>query len=196
MIIIAVALAIAPTAHQDARPGRAHCPGPGCRARRPTARQAAPGRLVAPQRAQHAAARRVPLGYLARLQRAFDAGQATPDPGPGTAAAPPGIVEPLTSRELEVLRMLAAPGAPSSDAPAGNPLPSAQPEFGSLTPGTKRGRRSDSPGRSGRTSGAAAGTAWPTRAGRGRARAGCVPGGQLAGSSSRPPHRPRRRPRT
>ena len=31
-----------------------------------------------------------------------------PDSRPGTAAAVPGIVEPLTSRELEVLEMLAA----------------------------------------------------------------------------------------
>ena len=51
--------------------------------------------------------RGVPLGCLARLQRAFDAGHAAPDPG-RAAAAVPGIVEPLTSRELEVLGMLAA----------------------------------------------------------------------------------------
>ena len=65
------------------------------------------GRLVAAQRAEHAAARRVPLDCLARLQRAFDAGHAAPVPGPATAAVP-GIVEPLTGRELEVLEMLAA----------------------------------------------------------------------------------------
>jgi LuxR family maltose regulon positive regulatory protein len=59
------------------------------------------GRLVAAQRAEHAAARRVPLGCLARLQRAFDAGPAAPGAGPG-------IVEPLTSRELEVLELLAS----------------------------------------------------------------------------------------
>ena len=64
-------------------------------------------RVVTTQRTKNAAARRVPLGYLARLQRAFDAGQARPNPRPGTAAAP-GIVEPLTSRELEVLGMMAA----------------------------------------------------------------------------------------
>jgi LuxR family transcriptional regulator, maltose regulon positive regulatory protein len=57
------------------------------------------------QRAGQAAAD-VPLGYLARLRRAFDAGPATPDPGQDTAG--PGIIDPLTSRELEVLRMLAA----------------------------------------------------------------------------------------
>jgi ATP/maltotriose-dependent transcriptional regulator MalT len=64
------------------------------------------GRVIAAQRAGRAAAD-VPLGYLARLQRAFGAGPAAPGPGPDTAAVP-GIVDPLTSRELEVLKMLAA----------------------------------------------------------------------------------------
>ncbi len=59
------------------------------------------GRLIAAQRAGQAAAG-VPLGYLARLQRAFAAGAPAPDPGPS------GIIEPLTRRELEVLRILAA----------------------------------------------------------------------------------------
>ena len=58
------------------------------------------GRLVAAQRTGQAAAG-VPLGYLARLQRAFAAGQPAPEPGPS------GIVDPLTSRELQVLQMLA-----------------------------------------------------------------------------------------
>ena len=59
------------------------------------------GRLIAAQRAGRAAAG-VPLGYLARLQRAFGPGRPAPDP------VPAGIVDPLTSRELEVLKMLAA----------------------------------------------------------------------------------------
>jgi LuxR family transcriptional regulator, maltose regulon positive regulatory protein len=59
------------------------------------------GRLIAAQRARQAAAG-VPLGYLARLQRAFAAGPPAPDPGPS------GIIDPLTSRELEVLEKLAA----------------------------------------------------------------------------------------
>ncbi len=59
------------------------------------------GRLIVGQRAGQAAAG-VPFGYLARLQRAFTAGPPAPDPGPS------GIIEPLTRRELEVLRMLAA----------------------------------------------------------------------------------------
>ena len=63
-------------------------------------------RLVAVQRAGQAAAR-VPLGYLARLQRAFGAGPPAPGSGRDTVAVP-GIVDPLTSRELEVLGMLAA----------------------------------------------------------------------------------------
>ena len=64
------------------------------------------GRLIAAQRSGHAAG--VPLGCLARLQRAFDAQRPVRHPGHGTAAAVPGIVEPLTARELEVLAMLAA----------------------------------------------------------------------------------------
>ena len=64
------------------------------------------GRLVAAQRADQAAAE-VPFGYLARLQRAFGAGPPSSGSGRDTAAVP-GIVDPLTSRELEVLTMLAA----------------------------------------------------------------------------------------
>ena len=59
------------------------------------------GRLIAAQRAGQAAAD-VPLGYLARLQRAFGPGQPARDP------VPSGIVDPLTGREYEVLTMLAA----------------------------------------------------------------------------------------
>ena len=59
------------------------------------------GRLIAAHRAGWAAAD-VPLGYLARLQRAFSPGRPGPDP------VPAGLVDPLTSRELEVLEMLAA----------------------------------------------------------------------------------------
>jgi len=63
------------------------------------------GRLIAAQRTGHSAAD-VPLGYLARLQRAFGAGPPSPDRCRDTAAVP-GLVDPLTSRELEVLGMLA-----------------------------------------------------------------------------------------
>ena len=66
------------------------------------------GRLIAAQRSGGAVAG-VPLGCLARLQRAFDAGHTKPGLRSGTArAAVPGLVEQLTSRELEVLQMLAA----------------------------------------------------------------------------------------
>jgi len=62
--------------------------------------------LIAAQRTGRA--RGVPLGYLAGLQRAFSP-KAAPPPGPGPRSAPvPGLIEPLTSRELEVLGMLAA----------------------------------------------------------------------------------------
>ena len=64
--------------------------------------------VIAAQRAGQAAAG-VPFGCLARLQRAFDVGHAGPGPRSGTApVAVPGLVEQLTSRELEVLTMLAA----------------------------------------------------------------------------------------
>ena len=64
------------------------------------------GRLIAAQRADQAAAG-VPLAFLARLQRAF--GDAGPVPGTRPARTTvPGLIEPLTDRELEVLRLLAA----------------------------------------------------------------------------------------
>ena len=63
------------------------------------------GRLIAAQRTGQAATD-VPLGYLAELRRTLGAGPAAADPGQDTAR--PGIVDPLTGRELEVLRMLAA----------------------------------------------------------------------------------------
>ena len=43
----------------------------------------------------------IPLRYLARLRLAFDTGRPAETPVAG-------IIDPLTSRELEVLRMLAA----------------------------------------------------------------------------------------
>ena len=60
-------------------------------------------------RAQRADGPGVPLGCLARLQRAFGVRPATPGHRSGTApVAVPSLVEQLTSRELEVLEMLAA----------------------------------------------------------------------------------------
>jgi LuxR family maltose regulon positive regulatory protein len=64
-------------------------------------------RLIAAQRSGGAVAE-VPLGCLARLQRALAAQGGARDAGRGRVTAAPGLVEPLTSRELEVLGMLAA----------------------------------------------------------------------------------------
>ncbi len=64
-------------------------------------------RLIAAQRAGGAVAE-VPLGCLARLQRALGAQDFAPDTGRGGVTAVPGLIEQLTSRELEVLQMLAA----------------------------------------------------------------------------------------
>lgn len=72
------------------------------------------GRLVAAQRAEQGAARGVPLGCLARVLRAFGEGHAAPPSVPHAPSAVPGLVEPLTTRELEVLTRLAA-GAPNQD---------------------------------------------------------------------------------
>ena len=62
-------------------------------------------RLIAAQRTGSGfqVAASVPLGYLARLRSAFGAEPAAPH-----TAAVPGLIDPLTSRELEVLQMLAA----------------------------------------------------------------------------------------
>ena len=59
-------------------------------------------RLIAAQRSGQAAAS-IPLGYLARLRSGFGAEPAAPH-----TTAVPDLIDPLTSRELEVLRMLAA----------------------------------------------------------------------------------------
>jgi LuxR family maltose regulon positive regulatory protein len=79
------------------------------------------GRLVTAQRASRAAAQ-VPFGCLAQLQRAFNADgaayeraaseraaheRAAGGPGQGPPREGRGLVDPLTSRELEVLQMLA-----------------------------------------------------------------------------------------
>jgi LuxR family transcriptional regulator, maltose regulon positive regulatory protein len=64
------------------------------------------GKLIAQRTGPAAAA--VPLGCLARLQHAFGAEHAVPDPGRRATAAVPGLAEQLTSRELEILTLLAA----------------------------------------------------------------------------------------
>jgi LuxR family transcriptional regulator, maltose regulon positive regulatory protein len=68
-------------------------------------------RLVAAQRDELAAVRNVELGYLTCLLRAFGGKHA--DAASGRSAAVPGLLDPLTTRELEVLALLAA-GTPNS----------------------------------------------------------------------------------
>jgi LuxR family transcriptional regulator, maltose regulon positive regulatory protein len=76
------------------------------------------GRLLAAQREDRTAAD-VPLRFLGRLARALEPAAAGAGP-PATstarspAAAVPGLVEPLSGRELEVLRLLAA-GRPNQE---------------------------------------------------------------------------------
>jgi ATP/maltotriose-dependent transcriptional regulator MalT len=65
------------------------------------------GRLVAAQKADHAAARGIPPGYLAALLRAARPALGAPLPR-RSAAVPPGLPEPLTGRETDVLRLIAA----------------------------------------------------------------------------------------
>jgi LuxR family transcriptional regulator, maltose regulon positive regulatory protein len=76
------------------------------------------GRLIAAQRAgQSAGVDEIPFGYLGRLARAArqDAAGAAPPSPPGPhQAAVPGLIEPLSSREAEVLQLLAA-GRPNKE---------------------------------------------------------------------------------
>ena len=67
-------------------------------------------RLIAAQRSGSGfgAVAEVPLGCLARLQRALAAPGVAPDAGRASVTAAPGLVDQLISRELEVLEMLAA----------------------------------------------------------------------------------------
>jgi len=71
------------------------------------------GRLIAAQRRGRTAAHGVPLEYLGRLARAFGrdgarAGMPGASPARRGGAVVPGLVEALSERELEVLRLLAA----------------------------------------------------------------------------------------
>jgi ATP/maltotriose-dependent transcriptional regulator MalT len=64
-------------------------------------------RLVTARRDEQTAAQGVELGYLARVLRAFGRKGAAAGSGRRPATAVPGLVEPLTARELEVLQLLA-----------------------------------------------------------------------------------------
>ena len=65
------------------------------------------GQLAA-RRDQQPAARGITPGYLAALLRASRPTPAAPPSGRAAAAAPPGLAEPLTDRETDVLRRIAA----------------------------------------------------------------------------------------
>jgi len=68
--------------------------------------------VAAAHRDGQRAARQVPLGYLASVLRAC--GRPDGEPGTGRGAGPtaPGLVEPLSAREMQVLGLLAA-GSPN-----------------------------------------------------------------------------------
>jgi len=74
--------------------------------------QALLGRIVAARRARQPPGPGIPFTHLARVMQAFDGKPAVPGSGPGTSAGVPGLVDPLTGRELQVLAMLAA-GTPN-----------------------------------------------------------------------------------
>jgi len=65
------------------------------------------GRLVAAQKEDHAAACGIPPGYLAALLRAIRPVPGAPLPR-RSAAVRPGLPEPLTERETDVLWLIAA----------------------------------------------------------------------------------------
>jgi LuxR family maltose regulon positive regulatory protein len=69
-------------------------------------------RLIAAQKAGQGAASGVPLGWLAKVLRAFGSNNYAQGAGRGNASAVPGLIEQLTARELEILVLLAA-GAPN-----------------------------------------------------------------------------------
>jgi LuxR family transcriptional regulator, maltose regulon positive regulatory protein len=65
-------------------------------------------RIVAAYRAGQASARAIPFSHLARVMQAYDGKPAVPGSAPAAAAGLPGLIDPLTGRELQVLAMLAA----------------------------------------------------------------------------------------
>jgi LuxR family transcriptional regulator, maltose regulon positive regulatory protein len=66
------------------------------------------GRVVAARRTGQPPARGVPFSHLARVTQAFDDKPAVAGSAPAAAAGVPGLIDPLTGRELQVLAMLAA----------------------------------------------------------------------------------------
>src|SRR5262249_27584627 len=70
------------------------------------------GRVAAPHGAGQPAARQIPLGSLAAVLRASAPASRAPETGRGGRTSMPGLTEPLTARELQVLHLLAT-GAPN-----------------------------------------------------------------------------------
>src|SRR5262249_29774454 len=70
------------------------------------------GRIAAARGAGQPRGRGIPFRHLARLIQAFDGKPAVPGSGPDAAAGAPGLADPLTGRELQVLARLAA-GTPN-----------------------------------------------------------------------------------
>jgi len=70
------------------------------------------GHVVTARRAGQPPGRGIPFRHLARVMQAFDGKPAVPSSGPDAAARVPGLIDPLTGRELQVLAMLAA-GTPN-----------------------------------------------------------------------------------
>jgi LuxR family transcriptional regulator, maltose regulon positive regulatory protein len=68
--------------------------------------------VAAAQREGQAAARQLPLGYLAAVMRACGPAEAEPGTGRAPRTTVPGLIEPLTAREMQVLELLAA-GSPN-----------------------------------------------------------------------------------
>jgi LuxR family maltose regulon positive regulatory protein len=68
--------------------------------------------VAAAHRDRQPAARQIPLGYLAAVLRSSAPASLPPHTGGGGRTALPGLTEPLTARELQVLHLLAA-GAPN-----------------------------------------------------------------------------------
>jgi ATP/maltotriose-dependent transcriptional regulator MalT len=66
------------------------------------------GRIVAAYRAGQPSAGAIPFSHLARVVQAFDGKPTVPGSAPAAAAGLPGLIDPLTGRELQVLAMLAA----------------------------------------------------------------------------------------
>src|SRR5215471_9921191 len=70
------------------------------------------GQVATAHRVGQPAARQVPLGHLAAVLRACARGSDPPGSNRGSRTSIPGLIDPLTAREMQVLHLLAA-GAPN-----------------------------------------------------------------------------------